>query len=491
MDYGLFLPMSNYETTIGLEVHVQLKTKSKMFCGCVNQYGGAPNSQTCPVCLGMPGVLPTPNEQALRLTTLTGLMLGCEIAAKCKFDRKNYFYADMPKNYQISQYDMPICVGGGLDLMKECYPKDAQKDIQAVKHVGLVRIHLEEDVGKSFHFEDSTGVDFNRAGTPLMEIVSQPEISSPEEAFAFLSTLRNVLLYGDVSHADMEKGQMRCDCNVSVRPVGQKEFGTKIEIKNMNSISGVRRALAYEIDRQIEASKRGEKMTQETRRWDDASGSTFVMRSKEMAHDYRYFPEPDLMPIDTTVWLEEVRSMVPELPSSRKKRLMETMELSEYNAGVLVADLELAHYFEKAASKSKNANGIANLIVNDLLRELGASQKQLSDSPIQAQDLAELVEFTDSGKINSKQAKDVFLEMFQTGKKAPAIIEEKGLSQVSDVGAIEKFCDEVIGANAKIAADVKGGNAKAIGALVGQVMKLSKGKANPAMVNEILKKKLS
>jgi aspartyl-tRNA(Asn)/glutamyl-tRNA(Gln) amidotransferase subunit B len=481
----------NYEAVIGLEVHVQLRTQSKMFCGCANLYGGAPNSHTCPVCLGMPGVLPTPNEQALRMTALTGLMLGCEISPRCKFDRKNYFYADMPKNYQISQYDLPICLGGSVELMKECYPKDAQKEVQSVKHVGLVRIHLEEDVGKSFHFDDSTGVDFNRAGTPLMEIVSQPEIASPEEAFAFLSTLHNILLYGNVSDADMEKGQMRCDCNVSMKPVGQKEFGTKIEIKNMNSISGVRRALAYEIQRQTAALQRGEKLTQETRRWDDATGTTFSMRSKEMAHDYRYFPEPDLMPIDTTSWLPDVRKLVPELPSARKIRFMQNYRLNDYNAGVLVADLELANYFEVAGGQSKNPNSVANLMVNDLLRELGASGKTVHDSPIKPLDLTELVELTDGGKINSKQAKEVFIEMFQTGKMPHVIIEEKGLSQVSDAGAIEKFCDEVIASNAKIAGDVKAGNAKAIGALVGQVMKLSKGKANPAMVNEILKKKLS
>lgn len=481
----------NYETTIGLEVHVQLKTKTKMFCGCVNQYGGAPNAQVCPVCLGMPGVLPAPNEQAVRMTALTGLMLDCKISPHCKFDRKNYFYADMPKNYQISQYDKPLCLEGGVELMKECYPKDAQKDVSASKTVRLTRIHLEEDVGKSFHFEDSTGVDFNRAGTPLMEIVTEPDIGSPEEAFAFLSTLRNILLYGNVSDADMEKGQMRCDCNISVRPVGQKEYGTKIEIKNMNSISGVRRALAYEIQRQQTALAKGEKMRQETRRWDDATGTTFVMRTKEMAHDYRYFPEPDLMPIDTTVWLDEVRKGVPELPSVRKKRLMQERGLTEYNAGVIVADLELGHYFEAAASQSKDANGIANLIVNDLLRDLGAAAKSVTESPIKPADLAALVELTDAGKINSKQAKEVFAEMFQTGKKPMAIVEEKGMSQVSDSGAIEKFCEEVMGQNAKIVADVKGGNAKAIGALVGQVMKLSKGKANPAMVNEVLKQKLS
>ncbi len=479
-----------YETTIGLEVHVQLKTCTKMFCGCTNQYGGAPNSQVCPICLGLPGVLPTPNEQALRMTALTGLMLGCQISSRCKFDRKNYFYPDMPKNYQISQYDMPICIGGGVELMKECYPKNAQKEVSSVKRVGLVRIHLEEDVGKSFHYVDATGIDFNRAGTPLMEIVTQPDISNPEEAFAFLSTLRNILLYGKVSDADMEKGQLRCDCNVSVRPVGQKEFGTKIEIKNMNSISGVRRALAYEIERQKLALNRGEKLIQETRRWDDASESTVSMRSKEMAHDYRYFPEPDLMPIETIQWLDEVQKAVPELPHARKTRFLRDYHLTDYNAGVLVADLELAHYFEATGAHSKNPNGVANLIVNDLLRELGASSKSISESPIQPKDLVELVEFTDMGKINSNQAKEVFLEMFRNGKKAGAIIEEKGLSQVSDTSTIEKFCDEVLAANAKIAADVRGGNAKAIGALVGQVMKLSKGKANPAMVNQILKQKL-
>lgn len=480
----------NYEAVIGLEVHVQLKTRTKMFCGCVNAYGAPPNTQTCPICLGMPGVLPVPNAEALRLTALTGLMLDCSIASRCKFDRKNYFYADMPKNYQISQYDMPICVDGGLDLVKECYPKDAQKEVRFVKRIGLVRIHLEEDVGKSFHVGDATGVDFNRAGTPLMEIVTQPDISSPEEAFAFLSTLRNILLYGDVSFADMEKGQMRCDCNVSVRPSGTKELGTKIEIKNMNSISGVRRALAYEIERQKAVLARGEKLVQETRRWDDATSTTSAMRSKEMAHDYRYFPEPDLMPVNTDAWLEEVKRKVPELPVARKERFMRDFRITDYNAGVLVADLELARYFEGGAKKSNNPNAVANWIVNDLLRELGAAGKNLSESPIAAASLAELADLTESGKINSKQAREVFAEMFVTGKSPATIVEAKGLSQVSDVGAIEAFCDQAMEANPKIVADVQSGNAKAIGALVGQVMKFSKGKANPALVNEILKKKL-
>src|ERR1700738_4500818 len=304
-----------YITTIGLEVHVQLKTRSKMFCASPVEFGAEPNSHTCPVCLGLPGALPVMNHEALRMTVLTGLMLGCDIAPTSKFDRKNYFYPDMPKNYQISQYDMPLCTNGSVPLHDLAYPKDAQKNIATPdKEVHLVRIHLEEDVAKRFHFETTTGIDFERAGTPLMEIVTQPEISSPEEAFAFLTSLKQILIYGEVSDADMEKGQLRCDCNVSVRPESQAEFGAKIEIKNMNSISGVRRALAFEIQRQTEALKRGEKLHQETRRWDDKRGETLLMRTKESAHDYRYFPDPDLLPV--TTWALRADVHVPELPKA-------------------------------------------------------------------------------------------------------------------------------------------------------------------------------
>ncbi|HYR57653.1 MAG TPA: Asp-tRNA(Asn)/Glu-tRNA(Gln) amidotransferase subunit GatB, partial [Chthoniobacteraceae bacterium] len=296
-----------YIPTIGLEVHVQLKTRSKMFCGCAVGFGAEPNTNTCPVCLGFPGALPVMNEVALKMTALAGLMLGCKIPEVCKFDRKNYFYPDMPKNYQITQFDEPICEGGAVPLHDLAYPKDAQKSIaHPAKKVGLTRIHLEEDVAKSFHFETTSGIDFNRAGTPLMEIVSEPEIDSPEEAFAYLTSLQQILVYGGVSDADMEKGQLRCDCNVSVRPEGQAELGTKIEIKNMNSISAVRRALAYEIDRQIAALERGEKLVQSTRRWDDDAGQTFQMRVKESSHDYRYFPDPDLLPVDTRAFMDEV-----------------------------------------------------------------------------------------------------------------------------------------------------------------------------------------
>src|SRR5712691_2685508 len=343
----------NYIATIGLEVHVQLKTRSKMFCASPVEFGAEPNRHTCPVCLGLPGALPVINQDALRMTVLTGLMLGCDIAPVSKFDRKNYFYPDMPKNYQISQYDMPLCTNGSVPLHDLAYPKDAQKNIVMHDEVHLVRIHLEEDVAKSFHFESSTGIDFNRAGTPLMEIVTQPEINSPEEAFAFLSALKQILIYGAVSDADMEKGQLRCDCNVSVRPEKQAELGAKIEIKNMNSISGVRRALAFEIQRQIDALEGGEKLQQETRGWDEVAGETFLMRTKEFAHDYRYFPDPDLVPVKTELLLPEARARIPELPKAKRARFVEQYQVSPYDAGVLAGDLDLARYFETAAKGAK------------------------------------------------------------------------------------------------------------------------------------------
>ena len=326
-----------------------------MFCACPVEFGAEPNSHTCPICLGLPGALPVMNEEALRLTVLTGLMLDCDIADVSKFDRKNYFYPDLPKNYQISQYDMPLCTNGSVPLHDLAYPKDAQKNIAVPdKEVRLVRIHLEEDVAKSFHFETTTGIDFNRAGTPLMEIVTQPEITSPEEAFAFLTSLKQILIYGGVSDADMEKGQLRCDCNVSVRPETQTELGAKIEIKNMNSISGVRRALTYEVARQIEALGRGEKLEQETRGWDDAMGETFLMRTKESAHDYRYFPDPDLVPVKTEGLLSDVRARLPELPKQKRARFVQQYGVTAYDAGVLANDLELAAYFEKAARSQKS-----------------------------------------------------------------------------------------------------------------------------------------
>src|SRR5216110_1413032 len=352
-----------YLTTIGLEVHAQLKTLSKMFCTCPVEFGVEPNSHTCPVCLGLPGALPVMNEEALRFTLLTGLMLECDIADISKFDRKNYFYPDMPKNYQISQYDMPLCTNGKVPLHELAYPKDAQKDIAVPdKEVHLVRIHLEEDVAKSFHFETTTGIDFNRAGTPLMEIVSQPEINSPEEAFGYLTSLKQILIYGGVSDADMEKGQLRCDCNVSVRPETQAELGAKIEIKNLNSISGVRRALAFEIQRQTEALESGGKLDQETRGWDDATGETFLMRTKESAHDYRYFPDPDLVPVKSGVLLADARARIPELPKAKRSRFVEQYQITPYDAGVLADDVDLARYFETAAKGAKKPKNVANWI---------------------------------------------------------------------------------------------------------------------------------
>ncbi len=480
-----------YLVTIGLEVHVQLKTRSKMFCGCPVEFGANPNSHTCPTCLGLPGALPVMNHEALRMTVLTGLMLGCDIAPICKFDRKNYFYQDMPKNYQISQYDMPLCANGSVPLHNLAYPKDAQKNIATPdKEVHLVRIHLEEDVAKSFHFENSTGIDFNRAGTPLMEIVTQPEINSPEEAFAFLTALKQILIYGGVSDADMEKGQLRCDCNVSVRSESQAEFGAKIEIKNMNSISGVRRALAFEVRRQTEALERGEKLEQETRGWNDAAGKTFLMRTKESAHDYRYFPDPDLVPVKSEVLLSEVRSRVPELPKAKRARFVEQYSVSPYDAGVLANDLELARYFEAAAKNARKPKNVANWILNDLQRALGAANRTINDCPIPPEALDELVNLIESGKISGKQGKEVFAEMFASGKSVAAIVDEKGIEQLSDTGAIEAICDQVIAANAKPAADFKAGNAASLNFLKGQVMKLSKGKANPQLAGEILERKL-
>jgi aspartyl-tRNA(Asn)/glutamyl-tRNA(Gln) amidotransferase subunit B len=480
-----------YIATIGLEVHVQLKTRSKMFCSCPVEFGADPNTHTCPTCLGLPGALPVMNHEALRMTVLTGLMLNCDIAPTSKFDRKNYFYPDLPKNYQISQYDMPLCTNGCVPLHDLAYPKDSQKSIATPdKEVHLVRIHLEEDVAKSFHFENSTGIDFNRAGTPLMEIVTQPEINSPEEAFAFLTSLKQILIYGAVSDADMEKGQLRCDCNVSIRPVGQDELGAKIEIKNLNSISGVRRALAYEIQRQNNALESGELLEQETRGWDDVAGETFLMRTKESAHDYRYFPDPDLVSIKSDDLVAEVRKRLPELPQAKRARFVAQYQVSPYDAGVLANDLDLARYFESAVKGAKKPKNIANWILNDLQNALSTSGKGINDCPIPPEALDELVSLIESGKISGKQGKDVFAEMFASGRTAGAIVNEKGIEQLSDISAIEALSDQVIAANPKPVADFRAGNIASLNFLKGQVIKLSKGQANPQLVGEILERKL-
>ena len=481
----------DYIATIGLEVHVQLKTRSKMFCACPVEYGATPNTHTCPTCLGLPGALPVMNEEALKLTILTGLMLGCKIAEVCKFDRKSYYYPDMPKNYQISQYDMPLCLGGGVPLHDLAYPKDAQKSIATKdKVVRLTRIHLEEDVAKSFHLENSSGIDFNRAGTPLMEIVSEAEIANPEEAFAYLTSLKQHLEYAGVSDADMEKGQMRCDVNVSVRPAGTEKWGTKIELKNLNTISGVRRALAYEIDRQSEVLRGGGSLQQETRRWDDDLGETQLMRIKESAHDYRYFPDPDLMPVKTKELLAAAKELLPELPAEKRARYEKDFGVSEYDAAVLADNLGLGRYFEQAASGSPRGKQIANWILNDLQSALSVAGQAIAACPIKPAQLDGLVALVAGGQINGKQAKEVFAEMFASGREAAVIVEEKGLKQESDAGAIGGLCDEVLAANPQSVADYKAGKEAALNFLKGQVMKLSKGKANPGMVGDLLAKKL-
>ncbi len=479
-------------TTIGLEVHVQLKTRSKMFCACPVEFGAAPNSHTCPTCLGLPGGLPVINRDAIRLTILTGLMLKCEIPPRSKFDRKNYFYPDMPKNYQISQYDLPLCRDGRVSLHQMAYPKDAQDAGQAAdREISLVRIHLEEDVARSFHFESSTGIDFNRAGSPLMEIVTQPEIDSPEEAFAFLTSLKQTLLYGTISDADMEKGQLRCDCNISVRPETQKALGAKIEIKNLNSISGVRRALAYEVQRQQQALARGEKLSQETRGWDDDAGETFLMRTKEEAHDYRYFADPDLLPLETAEFIEELRAKIPELPQEKRARLVAQYGLTDYDAGVLANDLAMAAYFEQAAEGATSPKIVANWILNDMQSALAAGEQTIDQTKVSPAALRELMGLIAAGKINSSQAKEVFSVMIKTGADPASIVKEKGIEQVSDAGALEELCDQVIAAHPKPAADFRAGNAASLNFLKGQAMKLSKGKANPRLIDGILKRRLA
>ncbi|MDA0752839.1 MAG: Asp-tRNA(Asn)/Glu-tRNA(Gln) amidotransferase subunit GatB [Verrucomicrobia bacterium] len=470
-----------YEPIIGLETHVQLKTKSKMWCGCANQYGADPNTQVCPVCLGMPGVLPVANEEALRLTVLTGYLLNCDLPRHARFDRKNYFYPDVAKNYQITQLALPSTLNGHVDFELN----------GRTERVRLTRAHLEEDVGKSFHFDRQSGVDFNRGGVPLLEIVTEPDITSADMAYAYLNALKDILTYAGISDCDMEKGMVRCDVNISVRPKGTQELGAKVEIKNMNSFSGVRRAVLYEVPRQIEALKNGETIVQETRRWDDIAGITESMRTKEDAHDYRYFPDPDLMPFEPSeAWFEEVRQGVVELPLARKHRFVEQYQLPEGDAEVFVNDVPLGDYFEQVAGKAKQPKAIANWVINNLRAKLVESESTLEDLKFEPASLLELVQLVESGKISSKIAQTVFGEMFDSGKAPGAIVEEKGLVQVSDTGAIEQFCDQAIEANPGPADDYRNGKEAALNFLKGQVMKLSRGKANPALVGEMLQKKL-
>lgn len=470
-----------YEAVIGLETHVQLKTQSKMWCGCAQEFGAPPNTHVCPVCLGMPGVLPVANEEALRLTALAGLLLKCTVASYAKFDRKNYFYPDMPKNYQISQYDRPSTLAGYVDFEFE----------GRIERARITRAHLEEDVGKSFHFERQSGLDFNRAGVPLLEIVTEPDLTSASMAYAYLNALKDILIYGGVSYCDMEKGMVRCDVNVSVRPRGQKALGCKIEIKNMNSFSGVRRALEYEIPRQIEVLQKGGALVQETRRWDDDLGVTETMRTKEEAHDYRYFPEPDLMPFAPSEdWLAEVRKRLVELPLDRKQRFMTQYQLPAPDAETFVNDVPLGGYFERIASKASNTKLLANWVINNLRALMAETQTGLAQLKFAPEGILELLGLLEAGKINGKIAQDVLVEMFNTGESPALIVQKKGLLQVSDATAIDQLCDQAIAANPRSAADYRAGKTNAVNFLKGQVMKASKGKANPALVGEILEKKL-
>jgi aspartyl-tRNA(Asn)/glutamyl-tRNA(Gln) amidotransferase subunit B len=489
-----------YEAVIGLETHVQLKTKSKMWCGCANAFGSPPNTNVCPVCLGLPGVLPVANEEALRLTALTGFLLNCTVARYAKFDRKNYFYPDAPKNYQVTQFDKPSTLNGFVDF-------EFQGGISRVR---ITRAHLEEDVGKNFHFDRYSGVDFNRAGVPLLEIVSEPDITSADMAYEYLNALKDILMHGGISDCDMEKGMVRCDVNVSVRPKGTQELGAKIEIKNMNTFSGARKALAHEIPRQIEVLSKGGTLVQSTRRWDDLAGITEEMRTKEDAHDYRYFPEPDLMPFapDDT-WLAAVQARVVELPLARKQRFVRDYQLPAPDAETFKNDLPLGHYFEGIARRAKNPKAVANWVINNLRARIAeANEKEvgeqaalgierdamklttLADLRFQPTAILDLVNLVEDKTISTSAAQQVFSEMFASGKAPAAIVQEKGLAQVSDAGAIESLCDEAIAANPKSVADYKAGKLAALNALKGQVMKLSKGKANPGLVGEILERKL-
>ena len=472
----------NYLATIGLEVHVQLMTRTKIFCACKTDYGAEPNTHVCPVCLGYPGALPVINEDAIRLTVLTGLMLGSKINLFSKFDRKNYFYPDMPKNYQISQYDCPLCLGGELGIV--CGER--------TKRVALTRIHLEEDVGKNMHVGEMSSVDFNRAGHPLMEIVTEPDMNSPDEAFAFLTALKQILTYGLISYCNLEEGNIRCDINCSVRPENQNRLGVKAEIKNLNTFKGVFQALGFEIARQTDVLKSGGIIEHETRRWDSDKGVTETMRSKEQAHDYRYFPDPDLLPVVLSAeCVENWRKTIPELPRQRCERLARQYGIPEYDAKVLSADKAIADFFEEAAGLASNPKAVSNWVMTEMLRLLTEKEMEISSVKITPRALAGLVQLTESGKINSNSAKEIFAVMFENGGNPEELLGKMGLGQVSDVAELEKLVGNCIAENPKSAADYRGGKEAALKFLIGQIMRTSRGKANPKIVQELLKKQLS
>jgi aspartyl-tRNA(Asn)/glutamyl-tRNA(Gln) amidotransferase subunit B len=475
--------IAKYEVVIGLEVHAQMLTATKLFCGCSTTFGAEPNTQTCPVCIGMPGVLPVLNRKAVEFAVRTGLAVHSAISPYSRFARKNYFYPDLPKNYQISQYELPICEGGYVEIVVD----------GAVKRVGLTRIHMEEDAGKNIHEArgDSSYVDLNRTGTPLMEIVSEPDIRSPQEAAEYMRKLRAILRYLGVCDGNMEQGSLRCDANISIRPVGQKELGTRTELKNINSFRYVEKALEYEIRRQVSVVEDGGRIIQETRLWDAAAGTTHSMRSKEEAHDYRYFPEPDLTPLVVdAAWIGRIRAELPELPDAKRQRFTAAYGLPEYDAEILTAERSLADWFEAAVRAGGQAKAVSNWMMGDLLRLLNDDAKGIEDSPLQPGQLAGMLVLIDNGTISGKIAKTVFEEMYRTGRDAGVIVKEKGLVQISDTGAIEKAVDDILAAHPGEVERFRGGDEKLIGFFVGQVMKAMKGKANPKVLNDLLKKKL-
>ncbi len=480
----------NYEAVIGLEVHVQIKTASKVFTRVATGYGHEPNTLTDPVVLALPGALPVMNRAALDAIIKAGLLLGCDIAPVCKWDRKNYFYPDSPKNYQISQYDLPICLGGSVELE---LPGPARNVMGEHRRIPLTRIHLEEDVGKLNHGAADSLVDFNRAGTPLMEIVSEPALRSAEEAYAYLTSLRATMIYGGISDCDMEKGQLRCDANISVRPVGETKLGTKVELKNLNSISFVRDGIAHEIKRQIGVLERGGTLVQETRDFDGMTGTSQSLRSKEEAHDYRYFPDPDLMPVVVDeAWKQRLRTECPELPFDKQRRFMDQYQLPYTLTSVLVWDRALADYFEEAARLSGKPQAVGNWVVNDLLREVGNARIDLSESKVRPGHVAELVRLVEAGALLANAAREVFVEMFATGDSPEVIADRRGL-KAAPVGRdeLEQWCRDAIGANAKALAEFKAGKDSAINAFKGPVMKAAKGKANPKLVDEMLRRLLA
>lgn len=473
-----------FETVIGLEVHAQLLTRGKLFCACSTVFGVKPNQNTCPVCLGLPGALPVLNQRTVDLAILAGLALNCNVQNESVWERKNYFYQDLPKGYQITQFAKPLCLDGKLNIRVG----------NQTKAIGITRIHMEEDAGKSLHDtsgDDFTRVDLNRAGVPLIEIVSEPDMRSAEEAGAYLRTLRSIVQYAEVCDGNMDEGSMRCDANISIRPVGQKNFGTKVELKNINSVKFLEKAIAYEVERQKAVLAQGGTIVQETRGYDSIKNITYSMRTKEDAHDYRYFPDPDLVPllVDST-WIARCQKILPELATQKAARFISQYQISEYDADVLTQEKALADYYEASVQAHNNPKKISNWIQSELLRELNNADREIKDCPISPQNLAGLVALIDNGTISGKIAKTVFEDMYQTGKKAEEIVKEKNLVQVSDTGAIEKTIAEVIAANPTQYQQYKSGKDKLFGFFVGQVMKAMQGQANPDVVNELLKQKL-